>query len=199
MNRDFWDMRYGEDALAYGDAPNDFVVEVQEQLDAGPLLDVGCGQGCNAIFLGSQGFPVTAVDSSKVGLERAARVAERAGVTVDWRQADLGNFDPGVNRWQTIVAIFVHLPPPLRKTVHEGLVDALVSGGLLVLEAYTPDQLDHGTGGPPALEMLTSLDDLLDDFEGMEFVVGRELVRPVIEGPYHQGEAAVVQVLARKP
>ena len=72
-------------------------------------------------------------------------------------------------------------------------------GGVLVLEAYTPDQIARGTGGPRDPDMLVTLADLTAELAGLEFVHARELDREVREGAYHTGVASVVQVVGRRP
>jgi len=199
MNPDFWNERYAEELFAYGEAPNDFLASVAGRLPPERTLEIGCGQGRNAVFLAQRGMLVTAVDSAGVGLDRGRELAARRHVDVEWILHDLATFDPGHGCWEVIVAIFVHLPADLRRVVHARLVEALAPGGFLVLEAYTPDQLARGTGGPPVASMLMSLDDLRDEFVGLDFVHAEELIRPVTEGAYHTGDAAVVQIVARKP
>jgi hypothetical protein len=71
-------------------------------------------------------------------------------------------------------------------------------GGVFVLEAYSPAQLGHTTGGPRVLSLLVALDAVQRELAGLEFVVAREVERDVVEGRYHTGRASVVQVLARR-
>ena len=80
--------------------------------------------------------------------------------------------------------------------LHRKFVQALKLNGILVLEAYTPDQLKFGTGGPKDEDMLLTADKLRDELHGMDFIVLREVERDVIEGTLHTGRAAVVQCLA---
>ena len=91
-----------------------------------------------------------------------------------------------------------HLPPAIRRDLHRRVVAALAPNGVMLLEAYMPDQVGRGTGGPhdPALTM--TLDGLRDELAPLEFEHGVEMVRDVIEGVGHTGPGAVVQVLARK-
>lgn len=199
MNPDFWNARYSEDALAYGDAPNQFLATVADRLPPGRALEIGCGQGRNAVFLAQQGHTTTAVDSSEIGLERGAALAAARHVDVEWVHHDLDTFDLGHGCWEVIVSVFVHMPAELRRQVHARLVEALHPGGVLVLEAYTPDQVGRGTGGPPVADMMMSLQTLRDELAGLTIEHGVEFVRPVHEGTYHTGDAAVVQVFARKP
>lgn len=195
-----WDERYGRGELAYGEAPNDFLVEQIKQLRPGSCLCLAEGQGRNAVWLAEQGFVVAAVDQSPIGMARALEFANSRGVVIQTEVADLREFDLGLQRWDNIVSIFGHLPSDLRRDVHRRAVAALRPGGVFLIEAYTPDQLEtSGTGGPSDVDMLLTSKLLSDEFEGMEILLSRELVRTVDEGEFHKGQGAVVQFIARKP
>ena len=139
------------------------------------------------------------MDASTEGLRKAERLAQEHGVEIEYVQADLAGFDLGRGRWAGIVSIFAHLPPPLRRQVHAAVPRALQPGGALLLEAYTPRQLEHGTGGPPVAELMMSEAILRDELPGLEFEHLAELEREVIEGRGHTGTGAVVQAIARRP
>ena len=195
-----WDERYREQALTYGADPNDFLVEQVGLLQPGNCLCVAEGQGRNAVWLASQGFEVTAVDQSSVGMARAQDFAKERNVEINTLVADLADFDFGSGRWDNIVSIFGHLPSDLRRDVHRRIVEALKPGGVFLAEAYTPAQLDtSGTGGPPDVDMLMTADMLRLELTGLEIMLAREITRKVNEGEYHRGEGAVVQFIARKP
>jgi SAM-dependent methyltransferase len=194
-----WDERYSTDDFVYGTDPNDYLASVADRLTPGELLTIAEGEGRNAVFLAGLGHRVTAVDSSAVGLAKARKLAAQRGVTLTTEVCDLAEFDPGQERWQTIVSIYCHLPSALRATLFARLVAALRPGGLLVLEAYTPEQLANRTGGPMDIDLLVPLADLQHELAGLEFLIARETVRPVLEGRFHSGDGAVVQILARKP
>lgn len=195
-----WDDRYGDSELAYGDRPNDFLAENADKLTAGTCLCLAEGQGRNAVWLAQQGFSVTAVDQSKVGMNRAAELARERGVALEVRVADLAEFDLGEDRWDSIVSIFGHLPPALRQDVHRRVIRALKPGGTFLLEAYTPRQIEMpGTGGPADIEMLPGESDLRQELAGLHFPLLREVEREVNEGSYHHGLSAVVQLVAQKP
>jgi hypothetical protein len=77
-------------------------------------------------------------------------------------------------------------------------VAGLTDGGVFLLEAYTPKQLEFGTGGPPRAELMMELSPLREELAGLEILHGKERVRDVVEGSGHWGQGAVVQLLARK-
>lgn len=194
-----WDDRYGTDEYVYGTSPNEFLVSVVDQLPVGKVLSLGEGEGRNAVFLAERGFTTVAVDSSSVGLEKALRLAGKRGVTIEAITADLGEFTIHPASWDAIISIFCHLPVELRKAVHRGVVQGLRPGGMVVLEAYTPAQLKHGTGGPQSVDMLMTLDALREELKDLVFLHAKELEREVFEGSLHKGMSAVVQIVARKP
>jgi SAM-dependent methyltransferase len=193
-----WDERYSKPEFAYGTEPNDFLVSVAGRIPHGPVLMLGEGEGRNAAFLASLGYDVLAIDQSEIGLAKARQLAKEKGVRVQTQRADLRDYPIQPGGWAGIVSIFCHLPPPIRIPLHASVVRGLQSGGIFVLEAYTPRQYGRGTGGPSNLEMMPSLDALTDELAGLEFAYARELEREVREGAYHTGLASVVQLLARR-
>ncbi|MCH8503323.1 MAG: class I SAM-dependent methyltransferase [Ectothiorhodospiraceae bacterium] len=195
-----WDERYDSEDYVYGTEPNAFLAAKAGRIPAGGrVLTLAEGEGRNAVFLAERGFRVTGVDASAVGLKKAARLARERGVNVTLEVRDLARADLGEDSWDGVVCIFAHLPPELRRDTHRRVVRALKPGGVLVLEAYTPDQLGRGTGGPPSAELMMTADTLRQEFEGLEIELLRECEREVVEGRGHTGTGAVVQLVARKP
>ncbi|MFO0647645.1 MAG: class I SAM-dependent methyltransferase [Polyangiales bacterium] len=192
----FWDERFSGPQLAYGEAPNDFLVEVTARLPRGRALSLGEGEGRNAMHLARQGYAVTALDASSAGLARARARAEAAGLRIETVHADLSTYALEPASWDVIVSVFCHLPMPLRRAVHRAAAKGLRPGGAFVLEAYTPAQLAHGTGGPKDVSLLYTLDDLREDLAGLSFEIAVEKEREIHEGVLHNGMSAVVQVLA---
>lgn len=113
--------------------------------------------------------------------------------------ADLAEFTIAPQAWAGIVAIFMHLPPALRRSVLAGAAAGLRPGGVFVMEAYTPAQLGRGTGGPRDVTLLPTLAELRAELGNLECLVAREIERDVREGGGHTGASDVVQVLARRP
>jgi 2-polyprenyl-3-methyl-5-hydroxy-6-metoxy-1,4-benzoquinol methylase len=117
-----WDQRYGGEEYAYGTAPNEFLVAMAPRLPMGRVLCLGEGEGRNAVWLAGRGYEVTAVDASRVGLEKAERLAAERGVTITTVHADLAKHDIDPDAWDGILSIFCHLPPALRADVHHRFV-----------------------------------------------------------------------------
>lgn len=191
-----WEARYGVDEYVYGTDPNDFLVEAVRDLPAGRALCIADGEGRNGVYLASLGHQVTSVDLTEAGMAKAARLAEASDVELTTVVSDITDYDLGEGQWDLIVSIFAHMPPPIRQGLHRRIASALAPGGRLVLEAYTPDQVGRGTGGPPNPELTMTLAGLSEELTGMTILEGRETVRSVIEGPGHTGDGAVVQVIA---
>lgn len=195
-----WDERFGQPGFAYGTDPNDFLVEATRFLPSGgEVLSLGEGEGRNAVYLAGRGFRVTGVDGSAVGLEKARSLAREHGVTLETVVADLGTYALGTARWDGIVSIWCHTPSALRRRLHRAVVDALRPRGVFVLEAYTPDQLRHRTGGPRDVDLLLSLAQAREELAGLDWLVARETEREVHEGAHHTGLSAVVQLVGRRP
>lgn len=195
-----WDQRYAEAGFAYGTEPNDFLAaEAGRIRPGGRVLCLAEGEGRNAVYLAGLGLQVHAVDLSSVGLAKAAALARQRGVSLVTEVADLAAWEPGTACWDAVVSIWAHLPPGPRAALHRRVVHALAPGGLLLLEAYTPDQLRLDTGGPRVAEMMMTPETLRAELEGLVFERLETLEREVHEGRYHEGRSAVVQAVARRP
>jgi SAM-dependent methyltransferase len=193
-----WDERYSEQGFAYGTEPNAFLVSVIEQVPRGEVLCLCEGEGRNGVYLAKQGCRVTAVDASAVGMKKAQQLATQQDVSVHTIVSDLEHFVIEENRWDAIVSIFCHVPAALRARVHQQCVAGLKPGGVLVLEAYTPKQLEYKTGGPAHTDMTMNLQALHEELKGLRFSHAYEIDRDVIEGKYHTGKGAVVQRVGHK-
>jgi SAM-dependent methyltransferase len=194
----FWDERYGAaaDSYVFGTEPNDFLAAHAHLIPPGPVLCLAEGEGRNAVFLAQRGHAVTALDQSAVGLTKARQLAAERGVTIETAVIDLAAYTISPGAWAGIVAIFAHLPVPLRRQVMSQVVAGLRPGGVYLTEVYSPAQLAFGTGGPKDLALLVPLADLRAELAGLHFLTAREIERDVIEGSGHTGRASVVQVAA---
>lgn len=197
--RQMWENRFSTETYLYGTEPNGFLRDSAPLLPGGRALCLAEGEGRNAVFLAESGYEVHSVDLTEAGVAKTFRLADRRGVRVRAEVGDLAVFDIGTDQWDLIVSIFAHMPPRVRRDLHRRVVAALKPAGMLVLEAYTPNQIGRGTGGPALPEMTMTLEALRDELDGLEFIHEEELQRHIVEGPGHTGIGAVVQVIARKP
>src|SRR6059058_730091 len=93
MSSEFWDQRYGAEGLVYGEAPNEFLVSCAGRLArVGRALDLGAGEGRNALWLASLGLDVLAVDQGAVGMEKARRLGGERGLSLRTQAVDLREF-----------------------------------------------------------------------------------------------------------
>lgn len=196
MNTQFWDDRYRADEYAYGREPNEFLRTEAHRIAPGRVLCLAEGEGRNAVFLAGLGYEVSAVDFSAEGLRKAELLAREKHVEITTVQADLGTYEPEPEGFTGIVAIFAHLPSPVRKRVHAWIARALRPGGVFILEAYTPRQLAFNTGGPRNPDMLMTLEELKDELSPLTVEIGREVERQIEEGAFHAGTSATVQLVA---
>lgn len=197
-----WDERYSDPDYIFGKEPNDFLKEEFQRIPAGGrVLCLAEGEGRNAVFLAQSGYQVTAMDLSKVGLNKALKLAEEKEVSISTQVVDLADYDFGVAQWDGIVSIWAHMPETIRQRVHSHIAAALKSGGVFIVEAYTEQQLEmDAVGGPPAAqkERFGSLEDLRVELAALTEVIAVEKQRMVSEGDRHQGLSAVVQFIAYK-
>ena len=194
-----WDQRYGEAGFAYGTEPNGFLAASLRHLPpSGTVLCLADGEGRNSVFLAQQGHTVTALDSSSVGLAKAKTLAAERGVSITTCMADLTDYQLQENTYNAIISIFCHLPLQNRKKLHSQVTSSLKKGGVFLLEAYTPRQLHHGTGGPPVKDLLMEIDELKKELHQLDIIHGIELEREVCEGRLHTGLGSVAQLIAIK-
>lgn len=197
-----WDARYAEAEYIFGEEPNAFLKSQAGRLRAGmTALVPGDGEGRNGVWLAGQGLDVTTVDASRVGVEKSKALAARRGVPIRAIHADLEVWDWPVEQYDVIASIFLHFHPEVRVRMHARMQAALRPGGLVLLEAYTPRQLEHrkaGVQGGPPPEMLFTRDLLAKDFAAMEILELAEVDTTLAEGRRHVGPASVVRLVARR-
>ncbi len=193
-----WDERYRGATLLWTERPNQLLVEEVSGLKPGRALDLATGEGRNAVWLAEQGWQVTAVDFSRVALDRGAAIAQRAGVDVEWVQADLVQYRPPVGAFDLVVILYLHLAPDARRSVLEQASAALRPGGRLVIVGHDVENLAAGHGGPQDRTILYTPDRIAAELPGLT-VARAQTVKRQVEA--HGGVAAAVDtlVLAVKP
>lgn len=196
----FWDRKYAADDYFYGTAPNEWLTSRADRLRPGMrALSVADGEGRNSVWLAGQGLAVTAVDASARAIAKAQALAAERHVAVTHVQADLTRWAWPEAAFDVAVAIFAHFTPEHRPAIHRAMLRSLVPGGLVLIEAYSPYQHLHRTGGPPDLDMLYTAWRLREDFAGAEILELAEVTTELAEGRGHSGTSAVVRLVARRP
>ncbi len=154
----FWDERYAVRGEAWTATVNRHLPAVAAELDPGRALDVGCGDGADAIWLAQHGWQVTAVDVSPVALARGARQAATVGGDVadriDWREVDALQWGPPPVAFDLIVTVFIHFPPADRDALIRRLAAGVAPGGTLMVVGHHPSDLQTTVRRPPQPELL---------------------------------------------
>jgi 2-polyprenyl-3-methyl-5-hydroxy-6-metoxy-1,4-benzoquinol methylase len=195
-----WDARFETDDYIFGTVPNSFLASQRPRLAAGQrALCVADGEGRNSVWLAQQGLAVTAFDLSPRGVAKARALAARHGVTVDHRVAGIEDWTWTPQSFDVVAAIFVQFAAPeAREKLFAGMLQTLVPGGLLLLQGYTPRQLEYRTGGPPCADHLYTPAMLRAAFAGHEIVELREHDDTLAEGTHHVGMSALIDCVVRR-
>ncbi len=196
-----WDRRFAAEGFLFGTEPNAWLREHAGIWQPGQrVLSVADGEGRNSVWLAQQGLQVQAFDISPVGVAKARALAAAAGVAVDYAVADVDGWAWPEAAFDGVAAIFVQFAhPALRERLFARIVAALRPGGTLVLQGYTPKQLDHRTGGPPQVEHLYTEDLLRQAFAALDIVELRSYEADLAEGSGHHGRSALIGLVARRP
>lgn len=200
---DMWDARYAPASYAYGEAANGFLVAQAARLKSGMrALVPGDGEGRNGVWLAEQGLAVDTLDLSAHGVAKARRLAAARGVAVNAMQADALLWPWPRDCYDLIALIYLHLAADARRFVHVSALAALKPGGLLILEAFRPEQLAAqaagARGGPREARLLYSVADLASDFAGQEVLELTEASAVLEEGALHVGASEVVRAVVRR-
>ena len=201
MNSDFWDARYATDEYIFGTAPNAFLASQAELIRPGVrALAVADGEGRNGVWLAERGAQVHAIDISAAALEKAKKLAARRGVTLETEQANALDWAWPEAAYDLVAAIFIQFAaPPERDRIIAGIRRTLKPGGVLILQGYTPKQVEYGTGGPPNPANMYTADLLRVWFGDWEIVHLAEHESFISEGTHHHGMSALIDFVARKP
>ena len=180
MDRHDWDNRYTAVELVWSAEPNRFLVPQVAHLSPGRVLDVACGEGRNAIWLGERGWDVTGVDFSTVAIEKAGRLAEGRGVHGTWRVLDVVHESLGTAEYDLALLFYLQLPADERRRAVRNALDALRPGGTILVVGHDSANIEHGWGGPQDPTVLYSPEDLVADMGNRVLIERAERVdRPV--------------------
>ena len=182
MDSSMWDERYRSAELLWSAEPNQFVRDFFSGRKPGRVVDLGCGEGRNAIWLAEQGWRVTGVDFSQVALERAATLAERRGVSAEWVQADLSEWSAQEPGFEAALICYIHLPRTIMTHLFGAALASLVPGGELLVVGHHSRNLTEGVGGPQVPEVLYSPADVTEILGAENVVEARDVFRNVETG-----------------
>jgi len=196
-----WNRRFTETGYLFGTAPNGWLAAHAGVWPSGArVLSVADGEGRNSVWLAQRGLQVQAFDIAEQGVAKARRLAAEHGVVVDFAVADCDSYAWPAGGCDGVAAIFIQFADPaLRARLFERMAACLKPGGTLVLQGYTPRQLEYRTGGPPLVSHLYTAPMLREAFAGLEIEVLDEYEADLAEGQGHKGRSALIGLVARKP
>jgi len=198
MDATAWDARYAVKELVWSEGPNVFVAEHAADLVPGRAIDLAGGEGRNAIWLAQQGWEVELVEFSQVALDKAAALADHAGVRLTRTLADV-TAAPRIAPADLVVLAYLQLPPEASRAAVRTAASMVAPEGTLLVVAHAKRNVTDGVGGPPDPEVNRSIDELRDDLDGtgLDIEMAREVTRPVATDA-GQREAIDVLVRARR-
>ncbi len=196
-----WNQRFDQATYLFGKEPNAYLTNHATLFSPGQrALLVADGEGRNSVWCAQQGLDVDAFDVSPIAVEKARALAQECGVHVHYAVANIAELAWPENEYDIVVAIFIQFAPPkLRERIFANCIRVLKPGGLLLLQGYSPKQLEYKTGGPPILEHLYTEAMLKEAFASMEIVECRFYDAEIREGTGHAGLSALAGLVARKP
>jgi 2-polyprenyl-3-methyl-5-hydroxy-6-metoxy-1,4-benzoquinol methylase len=195
-----WTERYSEPSFVFGTQPNAYLADKRVLIEPGKTaLAVADGEGRNSVWLAQQGLEVDAFDISPVGVAKARQLAQQASVNVNYHVCSCDDWDWRPAAYDYVVAIFVQFADPdMRRRLFTNMITTLKPGGFLILQGYTPKQLEYKTGGPGLLDHLYTEEMLTSAFAELRLIDMQVYEAELNEGTRHSGMSALIGIVARK-
>lgn len=200
---DRWNERYSNEAYAYGLEPNDFLKQELEKISPAKILFPAEGEGRNALFAASLGWEVSAFDIAQEGKNKAMKLAQERGLSIDYQVGNLTELNYTPAQFDAIALVYAHFPAAIKSELHKALSNLLKPGGIIIFEAFSKSHLDYiakneKVGGPKELDMLFSIEEIQNDFNNYEVVLLEEKEIELQEGLFHNGTGSVIRFVGRK-
>jgi SAM-dependent methyltransferase len=197
FSQEFWDERYSHPGHVWSGRPNAQLVAHVQDLAPGRAIDVGCGEGGDAIWLAHQGWTVTGVDISPIGLAKAAAHAQESGAEIagriEWEPVDLyaAEMEP-LGSFDLVNSQYLHMPPDVRDRAFARLAAAVAPGGHLLLASHHPSDLSIPGLRPDRRELFYTPEELVArlDPAGWEILVAAAVER---DGKDRDGRPVIVR------
>ncbi len=198
----FWNERFDKEEFIFGKEPNEYLVQ-----QAGKYLKSGCkvlciadGEGRNGVWLAKQGMQVVGFDVSDIALVKTKQFAIENQVEIEYSLKNTDEFDWQANTYDAIVAIFIQFADPvMRARIFKQIQSSLKPEGILILQGYTPKQIEYKTGGPSAIEHLYTEEMIRGLAKDLEILELYSYEKELSEGARHSGMSALLGLVAQKP
>jgi SAM-dependent methyltransferase len=194
-----WDARYGEREAIWSGRPNGRLVAEVADLAPGRALDVGCGEGADAIWLARRGWMVSAIDISDVAVSRARDAAEMVGAKVDWVCGDALQMPFPAGSFDLVSMHYPALPKAAGEAAARTLLDAVRPGGLLLAVYHDLDDEHREHMKSKGFDPADYVD--ADDLAGLvdvDFMIERHAIEPRIDPPPDNPNIADIVLRARR-
>lgn len=200
--KEIWNQRYIAETFVYGTVPNEFFREQLSRLKPGKLLLPAEGEGRNAVYAAGMGWQVTAFDFSEEGKRKAMRLAVNRSVNLEYLCGDISEMHFPPATFDCIAFIYAHFQGNIRSEQFSKLTSSLRPGGHIIFEAFSKRQFTnkekYPSGGPKDIAMLYDIEEVRQDFVGIEFMELIEIETILNEGELHQGLASVIRFMGIK-
>ncbi len=195
--KQFWNQRYAENEIVYGNEPNKFFKLFIDLYKPGTLLMPAEGEGRNAVYAASKGWQVDAFDFSEVAREKALDFARGERVTIDYELKNIADFK-ALKQYDAVALVYVHLPDSIRKKFHQEVYNSIKPGGFLMLEAFAKEQIQFESGGPRDENLLYDAPSICSDFPFLHMISCEQKEVMLDEGDFHKGNAAVLRLIGQR-
>lgn len=197
IKNEFWNERYAENEMVYGDKPNKFFKQFIDTHKPGKILLPAEGEGRNALYAASKGWKVDAFDFSNVGREKALKKAKEKDVKIHYDLLNIEDFKAS-KKYDAIALIYVHVEPIFRKGFHHEIARSLTSAGYLIFEGFAKEQINLSSGGPKDETLLYNAPMICHDFQNLHILSCGQKEVELDEGKFHKGKAHVLQLIGQK-
>ncbi len=167
--KDKWNTRYSAEEYYFGKEPNEFFKIQIDKIQPGKALFIGDGEGRNSVYAAKLGWIVNCIDISEAGKEKAEKLANENNVEINYNVTDAIEYNYPKETYDAIVIIYFHFDEELREKFHKKLIDALKQNGIIIILVYEKEHLKLNTNGPSSLNLLYSLDNIVEDFIDLKF------------------------------
>jgi len=186
--RQLWNDRYAGQELVWSAGPNELFASQVSGLQPGKALDVACGEGRNAIWLAEEGWDVTAIDFSDVGIKKASQIAEKRGVSLTWIAEDVSTWNLPQEEYDLVAVLYLHTGEAERKLWLRNVLNTVKPSGTFIYIGHDPSNIASGVGGPQDLALLPSVDEITNTMEDFQIESAKIIERPVLNEPGHGKE-----------